>query len=64
MFAHKAMDRLLVCVGLFTLECYGWTCMFSCILLLVRVRCPLGAIEYQWVQECELGSLGLCALCI
>ena len=61
---RKAMDRLLVCVGLFTLECVGWTCMFACILVLVRVRCPLGVVEYQWVQGSELRSLGLSASCI
>ena len=55
------MDRLLVCDGLLTLECDGWICMFACILVLVRVRCPLGVVEYQWVQESELRSLGLSA---
>ena len=58
------MDKLLVCVGLFTLECDGWTCMFVCILVLVRVMCLLGVVEYQWVQESELRSLGLSAFCI
>ena len=58
------MDRLLVRAGLFTFECDGWICMFACILVLVRVRCPLGVVEYQGVQECELRSLGLSALCI
>ena len=52
---------MLGCLPLSVMD--GLVCLLV-FLVLVRVKCPLGVVEYQWVQESELRSLGLSALCI